>query len=323
MTLADRPQPILVLVRSILRGHLFAFVWLPREELSTGRRLAIGEMISKAADGPQKAWSVDLGDGDLALLRYTFTIDADRNTPDTAALNRKLYDMVRGFLPAMEERLADQVGAGQARRLTLTYGQSLPKLIARLPADARRDRCASIRWLTRHVPSALPPRHAPPENSPQALHARRPVPLSAVVPVLEFFASQCSRNPDAARRRRPTLRILSVHADVRTLEAANWHGLEEAIASVLRGDSENDASTSLSSRWPSPRLGSGCGMVRYTRRSRGLFGYHGGVRLAELRRDKALSAVLRNAHPRQGKRESVAAAAATDSTTRSECSQHR
>src|SRR3546814_851194 len=33
MSLADRPRPTLLLVRSILKGHLFAFVWLPREEL--------------------------------------------------------------------------------------------------------------------------------------------------------------------------------------------------------------------------------------------------------------------------------------------------
>ena len=38
MSLADRPRPALLLVRSILKGHLFAFVWLPRDELNTQRR---------------------------------------------------------------------------------------------------------------------------------------------------------------------------------------------------------------------------------------------------------------------------------------------
>ena len=37
----------MLLVRSILKGHLFAFVWLPRDELTTQRRLAIGEMLEE------------------------------------------------------------------------------------------------------------------------------------------------------------------------------------------------------------------------------------------------------------------------------------
>ena len=55
---------------------MFAFVWLPRDELTTRRRVAIGEMIEQAAEGRITNWSVDLGDGDLALVRYTLNVDA-------------------------------------------------------------------------------------------------------------------------------------------------------------------------------------------------------------------------------------------------------
>ena len=48
ISLADRPRPTLILVRSILKGHMFAFVWLPRDELTTRRRVSIGEMIEAA-----------------------------------------------------------------------------------------------------------------------------------------------------------------------------------------------------------------------------------------------------------------------------------
>ncbi|MEO5577733.1 MAG: NAD-glutamate dehydrogenase domain-containing protein [Sphingomicrobium sp.] len=254
MTLADRPQPILVLVRSILRGHLFAFVWLPREELSTVRRLAIGEMIAVAAHGPQKAWSVDLGDGDLALLRYTFTIDADRDTPDTAALNRRLYDMVRGFLPAMEERLAEQVGAGQARRLTVTYGHALPDgYCSRYPADdaaadilrldSLRDECQRAIRLYRLDAD-------PPEQLRMKLYKRGDlVPLSDVVPVLEFFGFTVMKET-------PT-RLDGVGANIYEFALVMADGspaarlndravmIEEAISSVLRGEAENDAFNQL------------------------------------------------------------------------------
>ena len=254
MTLADRPQPILVLVRSILRGHLFAFVWLPREELSTVRRLAIGEMISAAADGTQKAWSVDLGDGDLALLRYTFTIDAARNTPDTGALNRRLYHMVRGFLPTLEERLADQVGAGQARRLTLTYGGALPEAYcARYPADdAAKDLLRLDSLADDHQRSIRLYRldNDPPEQLRLKLYKRGGlVPLSDVVPVLEYFGFTVLKET--------TTLLTDVGVNIYEFSLLMADGsaaarladrsaiIEEAIASVLRGQAENDAFNQL------------------------------------------------------------------------------
>ena len=254
MTLADRPQPILVLVRSILRGHLFAFVWLPREELSTVRRLAIGEMISEAAHGPQKAWSVDLGDGDLALLRYTFTIDAERPTPDTGALNRRLYDMVRGFLPTMEERLAEQVGAAQARRLALTYGDALPEAYcSRYPADdaaedlIRLDSLADDRQRSIRLYRLD---NDPPEQLRLKLYKRGAlVPLSDVVPVLEFFGfTVLKETPTQLDRVGANIYEFSLvmadgSAAARLADRAAI--IEEAIACVLRGDAENDAFNQL------------------------------------------------------------------------------
>src|SRR3546814_7992208 len=40
MSLTDRPRPKLVLGTSALARHLYAFAWLPREELTTARRVA-------------------------------------------------------------------------------------------------------------------------------------------------------------------------------------------------------------------------------------------------------------------------------------------
>jgi glutamate dehydrogenase len=65
MSLADRPRPTLMIVPSILERHLFAFVWLPRDELTTQRRIAIGRMAEDAVEGTISNWSVELGDGEL------------------------------------------------------------------------------------------------------------------------------------------------------------------------------------------------------------------------------------------------------------------
>jgi glutamate dehydrogenase len=48
---------------------------------------------------------VELGDGELALIRYTISIDAARDVPDVDALNARLDAMVRGWEPSVEEAL--------------------------------------------------------------------------------------------------------------------------------------------------------------------------------------------------------------------------
>src|SRR4029078_9089799 len=81
MSLADRPRPALLQVRSILKGQLFSFVWLPREELSTTRRLAIAKLLESEVGREITSWSVELGDADLALIRYTQYIAEDVPAP--------------------------------------------------------------------------------------------------------------------------------------------------------------------------------------------------------------------------------------------------
>ncbi|HEX8216899.1 MAG TPA: glutamate dehydrogenase, partial [Allosphingosinicella sp.] len=127
MSLADRPRPTLLLTRSILKGHLFAFVWLPRDELTTRRRLAIGEMVEAEAQGTISSWAVELGDGDLALIRYTIEVSAETVLPDIESLNQRLHQMVRGWEPSVEEALGAIVGPARATRLALSYIEDFPE----------------------------------------------------------------------------------------------------------------------------------------------------------------------------------------------------
>jgi len=121
MSLADRPRPALLLVRSILKGQLFTFVWLPRDDLNTQRREAIGAMMEQVVGTSITSWSVETGEGSLALLRYTQYIDNDAPTPDSRALDERVSQMVRGWTPAVEEQLVGLVGSARATRLTITY----------------------------------------------------------------------------------------------------------------------------------------------------------------------------------------------------------
>jgi glutamate dehydrogenase len=126
MSLADRPRPALLQVRSILKGQLFSFVWLPREELTTARRTAIAMLLENEVGREITSWSVELGDGDLALIRYTQYIDEGGADPDEAELDAAVVEMVRGWAPAVEADLIEAAGAPRATRLALTYINAFP-----------------------------------------------------------------------------------------------------------------------------------------------------------------------------------------------------
>jgi len=126
MSLADRPRPALLQVRSILKGQLFSFVWLPREELTTSRRTAIALLLQNEVGREITSWSVELGDGDLALIRYTQYIDEDAPDPDSESLDAAVVEMVRGWAPAVEAELIAAAGVPRATRLALTYLHTFP-----------------------------------------------------------------------------------------------------------------------------------------------------------------------------------------------------
>jgi glutamate dehydrogenase len=192
ISLADRPRPTLILVRSILKGHLFAFVWLPRDELTTRRRVAIGEMIAEAAKGEISNWSVDLGDGDLALVRYTLNVDAKRPTPDVAALDRRLDAMVRGWVPSVEEALGALVGEARATRLALTYLDQFPEgYRIRTSAEDAAEDVVCLAGLEdaadRDVRLFNRPTDAPDRFHLKTYRLGEIIPLSEAVPVFENF----------------------------------------------------------------------------------------------------------------------------------------
>ena len=95
MSLADRPRPALLQVRSILKGQLFSFVWLPREELTTARRTAIEVLLENEVGREVTSWSVELGDGDLALIRYTQYIDEE--APSSRCRSARMRPLSKWF----------------------------------------------------------------------------------------------------------------------------------------------------------------------------------------------------------------------------------
>ena len=252
MSLADRPRPTLLLLPGALRQHLFAFVWLSRDDLTTTRRKQVTAMIEAAVGSATTSWSVELGDGELALIRLTLAFGPDRAMPDVAALDRAIIDMVRGWAPAVEAELVEQVGSGRATRLALTYLPSLPEpyrartTSAEGAADILRlctlddDRERNVR-LTRSGDGG---------SCQLRLKLYRRgglVPLSEAVPVMENFGfrvleevpTALTGGDGALGHIHDFLVELEDGADVTSiLDRASV--IEVAISAVLEGRAEND-----------------------------------------------------------------------------------
>ena len=250
MSLADRPRPTLLLVRSALKGHLFAFVWLPRDELTTRRRIEIARMIEDAAGGTMTSWSVELGDGDLALVRYTLDMDAARELPDVAVLDQRLVAMVRGWEPSVEEAIGELLGTARATRLALTYLDDFPEgyRIRTGPQEAALDviRIAGLAGASgRDV--RLFRRE---EDAPSRLHLKTYrlagiIPLSEAVPVFENFGFRVLEEVPTALDQGD---LGYIHDFVLEMPGGGdaeevmkrGRQVERAIANVLEGKAEND-----------------------------------------------------------------------------------
>jgi glutamate dehydrogenase len=255
MSLADRPRPTLLLVRSILRGHLFAYVWLPRDELSTRRRTDIGNMIAGAADAQIISWAVELGEGDLALIRFTLYIDPEAPLPDSAVLDQRLDTMVRGWEPAVEEALGSLVGPARATRLALTYMEDFPESYRAHtePSDAAEDVLRICELDGANSRDARLFRNEGDEPNQLRLKTYRlagVIPLSEAVPVFENFGFRVLEEQPTALDGGQLGYIhdfsLEMPGDGH-VEDVLKHGkvLERALAAVLEGRAENDAFNQL------------------------------------------------------------------------------
>jgi glutamate dehydrogenase len=249
MSLADRPRPALLQVRSILKGQLFTFVWLPREELTTSRRTAIAMLLQNEVGREITSWSVELGDGDLALIRYTQYIDEDAPPPDAEALDAAVVEMVRGWAPAVEAELITAAGAPRATRLALTYINTFPDgyRARTAPEEGAADilrLCALVDDRDRSVRISRQETDAPNQLRLKTYRKGGLIPLSEAVPVLENFGFRVLEEfPTALAGGNGFIHDFRVEigaeADLNAILARTGE-IERAIANVLCGAAEDD-----------------------------------------------------------------------------------
>ncbi|MCU6453938.1 NAD-glutamate dehydrogenase [Sphingomonas sp. A2-49] len=245
MSLADRPRPALVLVQSALGRHLFAFAWLPRDDLTTARRVAIAQMLTEASNGSVLNWSISLDDGVVALLRYTIDLRGSGRMPDTEPLAERLRRMVRGWVSDVEAALAERVPAARAARLGLRWAQAFPPNYRNVStaAEAAADilRLAGLDDADARSVRIFPV--VPGEDRQLKIYkSHGALALSDAVPVLENFGFRViGELPTRLREDNDSY----VHDFVVESDASgDGHDaavLEGAIAAALEGKAENDA----------------------------------------------------------------------------------
>ncbi|AYJ86810.1 glutamate dehydrogenase [Sphingomonas paeninsulae] len=247
MSLADRPRTRLLLARDALDRHMFAFAWLPRDELSTARRVAIGEMLAEASGGTMLNWSIDLGDSGVALIRYTFDRRGSQRRADGDALDRQLEKMVRGWQPSVEASLGERGDAGRAARLAIRYSGAFP-IPYRLGAGPEEAALDIERLYGLADPAQRGVRIY--RNADDAadrlrlkLYSLTPVMLSDAVPALENFGFRVVEEVSTEL----TEQLGHMHRFVLDLAKDNAADVlkradvvEAAIASVLEGSAEDD-----------------------------------------------------------------------------------
>ena len=262
MSITDRPRPKLVMIRSPLGRHLFTFVWLPRDEVSTGRRLAIESLLVREAKAGVIGWTMALEDGGAALLRYTLDLRGGGIVPDTEVLNAQLEQMVRGWQPEVEGALARRGDPGRAAALAARFAPVFPANYRNLynPEEAARD-ILRLRDLDaerpRNVRLAKKSLDGDDRLRLKVYSAAGPLALSDVVPALEHFGFEVLEEiptelhvPGGGEGDAEATFIhdfsLRLPANVdETALMPHVETIEGAIAAVLDGKAENDAFNQL------------------------------------------------------------------------------
>jgi len=253
MSLVDRPRPRLALVHSSLGRHVYAFVWIPRDVLSTDARLKIEHMLSDVEGAAVLDWSVEVEGGALAMLKFVIDVRQASDTLDESALEQQLQDMLRGWAEAVEDHLLRTHEESRAAAIAARYAGALPDSYRGRydPAEAARD----IVKLRELVGDEEPQRGArlyqleiDPSDWLRLKIYQHPgaLDLSESVPALENFGFRVVKmvphaldHGELGTIHEFTLDFADANEASTLLERSDV--IEEAIAEVLNGNDEDDA----------------------------------------------------------------------------------
>tara|TARA_A100001391_G_scaffold273_3_gene689 strand:- start:13932 stop:18674 length:4743 start_codon:yes stop_codon:yes gene_type:complete len=252
IALGERPRPRATLVTAPLGRHLFAFVWLPRDMLSTTVRHEIEGLLESETGARTLDWSLLVEGGNLALLRYVLDFRGQERQPDAEVLDRAVQTLLRGWLDAVEDALGETDQQAHAATLAMRYANALPTAYrARYgPAEAAQD-IIRLRALDGNdAPERGVRLYCADEGCTGPLRLKiyqhaGSMPLSDAVPALENFGFRVlSEVPtELAVDNAGTIHDFSLGVQPGVDPASLLERsaiIEEAIGQVINGGAEND-----------------------------------------------------------------------------------
>ena len=248
MSLTDRPRPKLLSIRSPLGRHLYIFVWLPRDDVSTGMRKQIENMLVMATGGTLLGWTISLEDGGVALLRYTLDLPDRAQKVDEADLDARLELMVRGWEPAVEAALARLTDEKRAAAMLVRYSASFPASYRNHYStdEAARDMLGLLNMERDH--SRITRLSAGGDHLRLKVYSHGgAMPLSDIVPALENFGFDVLEESPTSLSDGNYIHDfrLALRGGEVAAVMARAAVLEDAISQVLDGEAENDVFNQL------------------------------------------------------------------------------
>lgn len=253
MSLVDRPRPRVVLIKSPLYRHVFAFVWLPRDNLSTQVRLQIQDLLTQSTGLDMLSWSIDMDGSPLARLQFLLDSRSIAKMPDAGAIEAQLEELIKGWSEAVENELAKTDDSSRVSAIVQRYAQGFPPgyRLRYGPAEAALDIAEIHEIASGDTPEARSCRLYVLANDTRGdlrlkiYHVSGRVALSDAVPVLENFGfrvlSEVPTRIDEGRL--GTIHEFTLVAPQGASAEALMNRadtIETAIAEVLNGHSEND-----------------------------------------------------------------------------------
>ncbi|MBB4857436.1 glutamate dehydrogenase [Novosphingobium chloroacetimidivorans] len=263
-SLVDRPRPRLLLVEAPLRRHLLAFVWLPRDLLSSQMRGRIQALIEQSPGVAVLDWSLQVESGTLAMLRYVLDIreadPAPGSLPDEAELDRQLRVLLRGWSEAVEAAIVAEGEGSRAVAITARYAEAFP--MGYRTDYGATEAAIDIRHLRRLAGAEAEIASGPhsrrdvrlyslPADGSERLRLKiyqneGSLPLSDAVPALEAFGFRVLEEIPTALDRG---QMGTIHDFLLELPAGGEaaplleraEAIEAAFAAVLNGVAENDS----------------------------------------------------------------------------------
>ncbi|HWL31053.1 MAG TPA: NAD-glutamate dehydrogenase [Xanthobacteraceae bacterium] len=257
LQLEERPRVRVLARRDRFDRFVSVLVYVPRERYSGQVREAIGRTLAEMFQGHLSAYYPYIQDAPLTRVHFIIGRSGGPTpNPDSATLESKVGAIVRTWVDALGEALAETHESGAARALLDRYRDAFPEGYRDLfaPAEAVAD-IAVIESLSADRPLGVGFRPRREDGRPsvglKVWSHRRPIPLSERVPVLENMgfkvvdertfevAGQQPGGPDA------WLHDMVLERADGAAGAFDADALQATFLAVMAGAAENDGYNAL------------------------------------------------------------------------------